>query len=102
MKIVEKFKNFISKMFPKEEYMLNHTIPYTFLQFGDLKRYINENCKADIAVVNMFGEVFEIYYVYKSTDKYGDPATSFEQCGLYVGSTQKLHYSDRLLEFVNI
>ena len=103
MSILEKIKDFYFVHFCLDlDKDINKKIPYSWEQFGRLKRTINNSSEIKLIIVEDIGGNFEIWKTFTSIDKYGDKQADAKQIGFYHDAGQVLHYSDELNEIIDL
>ena len=106
-KIVDLFKNFFSKLktfFQGEDNFDNKVYLSTKL-FGELKRLqSNSQVKEHNIVILQHileDDVFEIWHLYNTENKYGDKIKGLELLGIYDGENEELFYHESLKDYID-
>ena len=106
-KIVDSFKNFFSKLktFFQGEDNFNNKVHLSTKLFGELKRLqSNSQIKEhNIKILQhiLEDDVFEIWHLYNTKNKYGDKVKELELLGIYDGENEELFYHESLKDYID-
>ena len=106
-KIVNLFKNFFSKLktFFQGEDNFNNKVHLSTKLFGELKRLqSNSQVKEhNIKILQhiLEDDVFEIWHLYNTENKYGDKVKELELLGIYDGENEELFYHESLKDYID-
>lgn len=106
-KIIDSFKNLFNKVktYFQGEDDFEHKVHLSAKSFGELKRLPRRSQVEghDIAISNYLREddVFEIWHLYNTENKYGDKVTGMEILGIYDGEKEELFYHESLKEYID-
>ena len=106
-KIVNLFKNLFSKLktfFQGEDNFDNKVYLSTKL-FGELKRLqSNSQVKEHNIIILQHileDDMFEIWHLYNTENKYGDKIKGLELLGIYDGENEELFYHESLKDYID-
>ena len=106
-KIVDLFKNLFSKLktFFQGEDNFENKVHLSTKLFGELKRsQSNSQVKEhNIKILQhiLEDDVFEIWHLYNTENKYGDKVTRLELLGIYDGENEELFYHESLKDYID-
>ena len=106
-KIVNSFKNLFSKLktFFQGEDNFNNKVHLSTKLFGELKRLqSNSQIKehnSKILQHILEDDVFEIWHLYNTENKYGDKVKELELLGIYDGENEELFYHESLKDYID-
>ena len=106
-KIINSFKNLFSKLktFFQGEDNFDNKVHLSTKLFGELKRsQSNLQVKEhNIKILQhvLEDDVFEIWHLYKTENKYGDKVTESELLGIYDGENEELFYHESLKDYID-
>lgn len=106
-KIVDSFKNLFSKLktFFQGEDNFDNKVHLSTKLFGELKRLqSNSQVKEhNITILQhiLEDDVFEIWCLYNTENKYGDKIKKLELLGIYDGENEELFYHESLKDYVD-
>ena len=106
-KIVDLFKNLFSKLktFFQGEDNFDNKVHLSTKLFGELKRLqSNSQVKEHNIVILQHileDDVFEIWHLYNTENKYGDKVKELELLGIYDGENEELFYHESLKDYIN-
>ena len=106
-KIVDSFKNFFSKLktFFQGEDNFDNKVHLSTKLFGELKRLqSNSQIKEhNIKILQhiLEDDVFEIWHLYNTENKYGDKVKELELLGIYDGENEELFYHESLKDYID-
>lgn len=106
-KIVDSFKNLFSKLktFFQGEDNFDNKVHLSTKLFGELKRsQSNSQVKEhNITILQhiLEDDVFEIWHLYKTENKYGDKVKRLELLGIYDGENEELFYHESLKDYID-
>ena len=106
-KIVNSFKNLFSKLkiFFQGEDNFNNKVHLSTKLFGELKRLqSNSQIKEhNIKILQhiLEDDVFEIWHLYNTENKYGDKVKELELLGIYDGENEELFYHESLKDYID-
>ena len=106
-KIVDLFKNLFSKLktFFQGEDNFDNKVHLSTKLFGELKRLqSNSQVKEHNIVILQHileDDVFEIWHLYKTENKYGDKVKGLELLGIYDGENEELFYHESLKDYID-
>ena len=104
-KIVDLFKNLFSKLktFFQGEDNFDNKVHLSTKLFGELKRLqSNSQIKEhNIEILQhiLEDDVFEIWHLYNTENKYGDKVKELELLGIYDGENEELFYHESFKEY---
>ena len=102
-KFIDGVKNLFQKIKQKvqgEAYFEEETNMSTKI-FGELKHSLENDKQICISPMVLTDEMFEIWHVYDTKDKYGDTITGFALLGIYDGKNQTLGYKQQLKDLID-
>lgn len=107
-KITDSFKTLFNKF---QQFLKGDQIEFTnkvhlsAKLFGELKRLPRRSQveEHDIAITqhHLADDLFEIWHLYNTENKYGDKVTGLELLGMYDGEKEELEYVDSLTEYID-
>ena len=106
-KIVDSFKNLFSKLktFFQGEDNFDNKVHLSTKLFGELKRLqSNSQVKEHNIVILQHvleDDVFEIWHLYNTENKYGDKVKGLELLGIYDGENEELFYHESLKDYID-
>ena len=106
-KIVNLFKNLFSKLktFFQGEDNFDNKVHLSTKLFGELKRLqSNSQVKEHNIVILQHileDDVFEIWHLYNTENKYGDKVKGLELIGIYDGENEELFYHESLKDYID-
>ena len=106
-KIVDLFKNLFSKLktFFQGEDNFDNKVHLSTKLFGELKRLqSNSQIKEhNIKILQhiLEDDVFEIWHLYNTENKYGDKVKELELLGIYDGENEELFYHESLKDYID-
>ena len=106
-KIVDLFKNLFSKLktFFQGEDNFDNKVHLSTKLFGELKRLqSNSQVKEHNIVILQHileDDVFEIWHLYNTENKYGDKVKGLELLGIYDGENEELFYHESLKDYID-
>ena len=106
-KIVDSFKNLFSKLktFFQGEDNFDNKVHLSTKLFGELKRLqSNSQVKEHNIVILehvLEDDVFEIWHLYNTENKYGDKVKGLELLGIYDGENEELFYHESLKDYID-
>ena len=106
-KIVDLFKNLFSKLktFFQGEDNFDIKVHLSTKLFGELKRLqSNSQIKEhNIEILQhiLEDDVFEIWHLYNTENKYGDKVKELELLGIYDGENEELFYHESLKDYID-
>lgn len=106
-KIVDSFKNLFSKLktFFQGEDNFDNKVHLSTKLFGELKRLqSNSQVKEhNITILQhiLEDDVFEIWCLYNTENKYGDKIKKLELLGIYDGENEELFYHESLKDYID-
>lgn len=106
-KIVNSFKNLFSKLktFFQSEDNFDNKVHLSTKLFGELKRLqSNSQIKEhNIKILQhiLEDDVFEIWHLYNTENKYGDKVKGLELLGIYDGENEELFYHESLKDYID-
>ena len=106
-KIVDLFKNLFSKLktFFQGEDNFDNKVHLSTKLFGELKRLqSNSQVKEhNIEILQhiLEDDVFEIWHLYNTENKYGDKVKRLELLGIYDGENEELFYHESLKDYID-
>ena len=106
-KIVSSFKNLFSKLktFFQGEDNFDNKVHLSTKLFGELKRLqSNSQIKEhNIEILQhiLEDDVFEIWHLYNTENKYGDKVKKLELLGIYDGENEELFYHESLKDYID-
>ena len=106
-KIIDLFKNLFSKLktFFQGEDNFDNKVHLSTKLFGELKRLqSNSQVKEHNIVILQHileDDVFEIWHLYNTENKYGDKVKGLELLGIYDGENEELFYHESLKDYID-
>ena len=106
-KIINSFKNLFSKLkiFFQGEDNFDNKVHLSTKLFGELKRsQSNSQVKEhNITILQhiLEDDVFEIWCLYNTENKYGDKVKRLELLGIYDGENEELFYHESLKDYID-
>ena len=106
-KIIDSFKNLLNKLktFFKGENNFDNKVHLSAKSFGEFKRLSNhsqvEGHNIVISQHLLEDDVFEIWHLYASENKYGDKVTGLELLGIYDCENEELVYHESLKDYID-
>ena len=106
-KIVDLFKNLFSKLktFFQGEDNFDNKVHLSTKLFGELKRSQNNSQIKEHNIVILQhileDDVFEIWHLYNTENKYGDKVKGLELLGIYDGENEELFYYESLKDYID-
>ena len=106
-KIVDLFKNLFSKLktFFQGEDNFDNKVHLSTKLFGELKRLqSNSQVKEHNIVILQHileDDMFEIWHLYNTENKYGDKIKGLELLGIYDGENEELFYHESLKDYID-
>lgn len=106
-KIVDSFKNLFSKLktFFQGKDNFDNKVHLSTKLFGELKRLQNNSQvkEHNIKILQhiLEDDVFEIWHLYTSENKYGDKVKELELLGIYDGENEELFYHESLKDYID-
>lgn len=106
-KIVNLFKNLFSKLktFFQGEDNFENKVHLSTKLFGELKRLQNNSQvkEHNIKILQhiLEDDVFEIWHLYNTENKYGDKVKGLELLGIYDGENEELFYHESLKDYID-